>query len=69
MFKTLRKSKGYTQEGLAEKVGIGQSSIAMWETGKATPSLATMQKVAAVLGCELIEVVDCFKAESNTNQN
>ena len=32
---TARKSAGCTQEQLAEKLGIAQSTVAMWETGKA----------------------------------
>ena len=63
MFRELRKAKGLTQEVLADKIGICQSTIAMWETGRATPPLGTMQKVAVALGCELIEVVNCFEEE------
>lgn len=61
MFRRLRKAKGLTQEALAQKLGICQSSIAMWENRRAVPSLATMKKVAMALDCELIEVVNCFQ--------
>ena len=63
MFRKLRKEKGLTQDALAQKIGICQSTIAMWETGKAVPSLATMQKIANAMDCNLLDVVDCFKAE------
>ena len=36
--KLLRKQNGYTQVELAKKLGIGVSTVAMWETGKRTPN-------------------------------
>lgn len=38
----LRNSKGITQKELAEMMGIGQSTIAMYETDKREPDLATL---------------------------
>ena len=32
--KYLRKYYGYTQSTLAEKLGVTQGTVAMWETGK-----------------------------------
>ena len=32
-----RKAAGYTQVQLADRLGVAQPTIAMWETGKAYP--------------------------------
>jgi transcriptional regulator with XRE-family HTH domain len=47
--KRLRKEKGWSQGQLAEKVGCHLSSINRIETGKYTPTLETVVKIAATL--------------------
>ncbi|MDE6138678.1 MAG: helix-turn-helix domain-containing protein [Candidatus Gastranaerophilales bacterium] len=54
--KELRKAKKYTQEQLAEKVGIGTPNISYFETGKFSPSVDTLQKIAEVLDVEIYEL-------------
>ena len=51
-----RKKKGYTQEQLAEKIGIGTPNISYFETGKFAPSIETLQKLAQVFGIEIYEL-------------
>lgn len=41
--KYLRKYYGYTQSTLAEKLGVTQGTVAMWETGKRTPDYDTLK--------------------------
>lgn len=50
---TARKSAGCTQEQLAEKLGIAQSTVAMWETGKACPRSDMLPTIAEILGCTI----------------
>lgn len=57
--KELRKSRKMTQEQLAEKVGIGTPNISYFETGKYTPSIETLFKIATVLNYEMYEFY-CF---------
>lgn len=52
----IRKSKGITQEQLAEKVGIGTSNISYIETGKFAPSIESFEKIAEVLQVEPYEL-------------
>lgn len=42
----LRKTAGYTQESLAEKLGKSQRTIAAWELGDRTPSFDMLSKIA-----------------------
>ena len=45
-FKELRNSAGFTQQELAKKFGVSQSTITMWENGKRQPDLETMECIA-----------------------
>lgn len=38
VIKRLRNEKSFSQEQLAEKLKVSSSTVAMWETGKRTPS-------------------------------
>lgn len=50
--KAVRKSRGITQEQLAEKVGIGTANISYIETGKFAPSIENFEKIALALNVE-----------------
>ncbi len=52
----LRKSKGLTQERLAELVGIGPANISYIETGKFAPSIENFEKIAQALGVQPVEL-------------
>jgi transcriptional regulator with XRE-family HTH domain len=43
-----------TQEALADLAGVGLRTLKQLESGKANPSFNTLQKIADVLGMELI---------------
>ncbi len=47
----LRKQKGYSQEELADKVGVSRQAVSKWESEQSTPDL---EKVIAM--SELFEV-------------
>lgn len=46
ILKTLREEAGISQAHLARQIGVGQSAVGMWESGKSRPSSATMAKIA-----------------------
>lgn len=52
---SIRKSKGITQEGLAEMIGIEIPSLSNIETGKYSPSIETLQKLATALNVKVWE--------------
>lgn len=47
--KIARMSRGMTQEGLAEAVGVTRSAVAQWETGRAGQITGNLTRIAAVL--------------------
>lgn len=54
--KKIRTAKRLTQENFAKKANMPQSVIARVESGKHTPSLITLDKLAQALG-KKIEIV------------
>jgi len=47
--KKARQAKGMTQEELASKVGVTQTNVSGWETGKWDPSEANLRRLTKVL--------------------
>ena len=45
-----RKERKFTQETLANKLNITFQAVSKWETGQSMPDIATLPKLAAVLG-------------------
>ena len=52
----LRKDKGWTQDELAAKLNIEQTSVSLIENGRANPTLQTLEAVAASFGVRLADV-------------
>ena len=46
IFKSLRQASGYTQQELADKLGISRSRIGMYETGAREPDFETLEIIA-----------------------
>lgn len=42
----LMNAKGLTQAELSRKIGVGQTTVSLWQRGAATPTPRTMQKVS-----------------------
>lgn len=52
----IRKSKGITQEQLAEMLGIGTANISYIENGKFAPSMENFEKLVEIFGVEPYEL-------------
>lgn len=50
---TIRKRKGYTQQGLADLLGIQRATLAMWEILLSWPPAEILPKIADILGCTI----------------
>jgi len=53
----IRIKRKWTQEDLAERVGMSVSTINFWIKGTRTPEIGNMKKLAAVLGVNLYDLL------------
>lgn len=56
--KRLRMDRDWTQEQLAEKVGVTRSTVTQWETGWSKPRMGAVEKLAAVFGVSTSDMVN-----------
>lgn len=54
----LRKEAGYTQEQLAEKIGVSRAYMGYIEQGRNTPSLEVLGKISKHLRISLSKLFD-----------
>lgn len=57
-----RKRAGYTQQSLADALGIERARLANWETGAIWPSASWLPKLADLIGCS---IDDLFEAPAD----
>lgn len=55
--KLWREYRGFTLRALAGEIGISSAAVSKIETGKSQPSVATLAKLAAALGCDMEDLV------------
>jgi transcriptional regulator with XRE-family HTH domain len=56
--RTLRESKSiFTQQQLAERLGVGASTVGMWEQGRREPDLDTLARIAQFFEVTLDDLV------------
>lgn len=51
--KVWREYRGLTLRALAAEIGISSAAVSKIETGKSRPTVATLTKLAAALGCDM----------------
>ena len=54
----IRKSKGLTQTELATLSGVPRVSIARYETGKVSPNVRVLERLAKALNVPIDDLVD-----------
>lgn len=54
-----RRGRGWTQQDVGDRLGVTQAAVSEWERGVHSPTLATVERWANVLGMSLrlVEVV------------
>ena len=52
-----REKAGMTQKEVAEKVGVDQSSVSLWENGKNFPRAAVLKKLADLYHCTVDDLL------------
>ena len=64
----LRKEKGYTQEVLAEKMGVARRTVSRWETGANMPDLDLLIELSDLYGVGLRELLDGERKSEEMNR-
>ena len=59
----LRRSAGWTQADLAQKLGITAQAVSQWERGETMPDILTLPMLAEVFGCSIDAL---YKGEEET---
>ena len=54
----LRKANNYSQETLAEKMGVSRQAVSKWESGESYPDMERILELCQVLNCSLEEIMD-----------
>lgn len=54
----LRKENGYSQEALAEKLGLSRQAVSKWERGESSPDTDTLIELAKLYSVSLDELID-----------
>lgn len=66
---TLRKENGYSQEALAEKLGLSRQAVSKWERGEASPDTDNLIALASIYGLTLDQLLNTdFGNESDSNE-
>lgn len=53
-----RKEKNFTQEQLAERLGVSNKTISKWETGKCLPDYSIVESLCRALDITMAELFD-----------
>jgi DNA-binding XRE family transcriptional regulator len=57
VLKIARKRYGVTQDELAKRLGVGRTTVTMWETGANMPPTKYLVAIAEALGCTVDELL------------
>ena len=64
----LRKSKGMTQEELAEALYVSRTAISKWESGRGTPSIESLKQISAFFSVSIDDLLSAEKILSLAEQ-
>lgn len=56
-FSFARESANLTQSEVAEALGVDQSAVSQWETGKTAPRASLLLRLSALYGCTVDELL------------
>ena len=58
VLKRLRTQRGLSQEELGKRIGVGKSTISMYENGSREPSLETLEAIADTFNVDMNTLTD-----------
>lgn len=59
-FKQLMKEKKISQQNLADKLGVHQTLISQWCTGKGCPTIHQVSAISECLCVPIEKIIGCF---------
>lgn len=59
----LLKEKGYSQQDLADALGVNKSTVSAWVSGKKTPRMDKVEDMAAIFHCTITDVLGYTQPE------
>ena len=69
----LRKSKGLTQEELAEKLYVSRTAVSKWESGRGYPNIESLKEISLFFSVSIDELLSTekllFIAEKENKSN
>jgi len=65
----LRRAYGWTQEELAERMGVSRQSVSKWESGQSVPELEKVVQLSELFGVSLDALLKEGIAEQNASEN
>lgn len=72
----LRKEKGFTQEKLANELGVSAQAVSKWENDSSCPDIALLPEIAAIFGVTVDDLLRCGEEDilkcssgKTTNEN
>lgn len=66
----LRKSHGYSQEALSEKLGVSRQAVSKWERGESSPDTDNLIAIANLYSVTLDELINGDSAvKKSTDDN
>lgn len=66
--KNLRALRKITQEEFAREINVTKGAVAMWETGKRTPDIEMLKKIASYFGVSVDELIGNDTLSENNGQ-
>ena len=67
LLRELRKTFGFTQEQVAEKLGVSGRTISRWETGAYMPDISMLVDIAEMYDVDVREIIDGERKDENMN--
>ena len=53
-----RKRRGFSQEDVAQRLGVSRQTVSKWETGETVPDIRQSKKMASLYNISLDELID-----------
>lgn len=64
----LRKTHGYTQQEVAEKLNVSNRTLSSWETDRTTPDILLLPAIADLYGVTVDELIRGVRGENTENE-